>query len=140
MMGGSGCLCACTCARVLVWRCACVFLHVSVSSYPCASVDDCAHSDLDACAPLHCFACECVARGLCALATVCLRVGVGPVLSSGWVCSEGPRWFSGCGIQVLEPCVCDLGRCVRLQELEMRGSLEQERQCQDCQKAENWMH
>lgn len=46
--------------------------HISVSSYPSASAGDCAQGDLDVCAPLHCFACECVPRCLCALATVCL--------------------------------------------------------------------
>ena len=75
------------------------------------------HRDLDVCSSLHCFACECVTRRVCALATLCLSVGVGPAVSLGGMCSEeGPRWFSGCGILVLEPCVCDLGRCVSLEQ------------------------
>ncbi|MDF7727525.1 hypothetical protein PUR50_20615, partial [Enterobacter hormaechei subsp. steigerwaltii] len=31
----------------MVWRCACVHTHISVSSYPSASAGDCAQGDLD---------------------------------------------------------------------------------------------
>lgn len=100
------------------------------------------HGDLAVCSSLHCFACECVTRRLCARATACLWVGVGPALSLGRMCSEeGPRWFYGCGIQVLEPCVCDLGRCVlACRSTRVKRSLEQKRQCQGCGEAGDWMH
>lgn len=58
--------------------CARMFLSPHIPVPPLVTT----HSDLDVCAPLHCFSCECVAQRLCALAMVCLGVGVGPALSS----------------------------------------------------------
>lgn len=53
---------------------------------------------------------------------------MGPALSLGPILSEGPGWFSGCGIQVLEPSVCDLGRCVHVcRSLTVRQELRTEK-------------
>ena len=91
------------------------------------------------CVP-HCIACM----------SVCATVPVSachplPVTRSGacsllsWVCSEGPRWFSGYGIRCWSHVCVTLGGVHACRSLRVRGSLERKRQCQSYQEAEDWM-